>query len=229
VTKAAVAAAQGSSDSAMDASTTEEVAPAATEAFAARQKVALESTILFLLASKFDNHQSDMTHRLKAQLTTLFKTVPLDPLYANALNLFTTHEIVHAPFPGQDTLEGHASLSRTDHLSEETAEFFRKQLRDRTVQHNLRVVGRYYTQIRSKRLAVLLGLTYDVLEVHLAEIASAGDLYLKIDRPAGVVSFHQRPQPEQVLSDWASDVGKMLHLMESTCHIINRENMVYKV
>jgi hypothetical protein len=36
VTKAA-AAAQGSSDTAMEASTTEEVAPAATEAFAARQ------------------------------------------------------------------------------------------------------------------------------------------------------------------------------------------------
>jgi 26S proteasome regulatory subunit N5 len=199
------------------------------QAFAARQQRALESCILFLLASKFDNHQSDMMHRLKTQLPVLFKTVPIDTLYANVLMLFTTHEIVSTPFAGQAILESHSALARSEHMSEETAAFFVKQLRDRVVQHNLRVVARYYTRIHSLRLAALLGLSYDELEVHLSDIASGGDLYVKIDRPAGVVCFHERPQPEQVLSDWASDVGKMLQLMEATCHIINRENMVYKV
>lgn len=203
--------------------------PAEVGADLARRQHALESCILFLLASKFDNHQSDMMHRVQSQLSTTFKTVPVDPLYAAALALFTTHEIILSPFPGQAALEAHSSLQRTEHQSEEIAQFFRLQLQDRVVQHNLRVVARYYQRIRSARLASLLGLSYDVLEKHLSEIASGGDLYLKIDRPAGIVSFHEPQSPEQVLTEWSSDVAKMLHLMEATCHIINRENMVYKV
>ena len=30
---------------------------------------------------------------------------------------------------------------------------------------------------------------------------------------------------ESVLSDWASDIGKLLHLVETTTHLINKENM----
>jgi hypothetical protein len=32
----------------------------------------------------------------------------------------------------------------------------------------------------------------------------------------------------QVLTEWSADIGQLLHLMEATCHLINRENMVYK-
>ncbi len=226
LTAAAPTAATGS---AMEVAEESAVDPAEAAAFAARKQSALESCVLFLLASKFDNHQSDMMHRVKGQLSALFKALPLDGLYAEALRLFTTHEIIPTPFPGQSALEAHSSLARSEHQSDETAEFFRQQLRDRVVQHNLRVVARYYKRIRSARLAELLGLSFEALETHLSEIASGGDLYLKIDRPAGIVSFHERPLPEQVLTEWSSDVGKMLQLMEATCHIINRENMVYKV
>ena len=222
-------ASNATESSSMDISTQTNQSIPDAASFSARQQQALESCIIFLLTSKFDNHQSDMMHRLKAQLSTTFKSLVMDPLYKNVLVLFTTHEIVPTNFPGQAALEAHTCLSRSEHMTDDTANFFRKQMRDRVVQHNLRVVARYYTRIRSQRLATLLDLPYDVLETHLSEVASGGDLYLKIDRPAGIVSFHARPQPEQVLSDWASDVGKMLHLMEATCHIINRENMVYKV
>jgi len=60
-------------------------------------------------------------------------------------------------------------------------------------------------------------------------MSSDGDIYVKIDRPAGVVAFEKPRAPEAVLSDWASDMGKLLGIMESTCHLINRENMVHKV
>ena len=89
-------------------------------------------------------------------------------------------------------------------------------------------------------------------------------MYVKIDRPAGIISFKHPRAPEVVLSDWSSDVrydilsyhyalylqpslthhststnisflflsfygSKMMTLMESTCHLINRECMVHKV
>jgi 26S proteasome regulatory subunit N5 len=44
-----------------------------------------------------------------------------------------------------------------------------------------------------------------------------------------VISFAERQAPEAVLSDWASDMGKLMNLMEGTCHLINRENMVHKI
>ena len=205
------------------------VAPVVETITTAAQQQALESCIIYLLMSKFDNHQSDMMHRVKGQLSVQFKGLPLDQLFAGALLLFTTHEIIPTPFPGQSVLEAHSSLNTNEHLSAETAQYFRQQLRDRVVQHNLRVVARYYKRIHSVRLAALLDLSFEALEVHLSEISSGGDLHLKIDRPAGIVSFQERQSPEQVLTEWSSDVSKMMQLMESTCHLINRENMVYKV
>ena len=60
-------------------------------------------------------------------------------------------------------------------------------------------------------------------------MASSGDIYLKINRPAGIISFSQPRAVEDVLSDWASDLGSLMNLMESTCHLIRRENMVHKI
>jgi 26S proteasome regulatory subunit N5 len=229
-------------------------------------KDALESCIIFLALSKYDNHQSDMMHRVKKILETEEGGLDelLTPAYLGVLTLFTTKEIMPFPFPGQEELQAHACLQRhikgvTD--QEGTTSFWLKTLHTRVVQHNLRVASGYYTRIHTARLAGMLGLTVDELESHLsdvvegAESASAtaviarngavgaarkksamsvqteGDvgIYVKIDRPAGIVDFTRPRAAETVLSDWASDVHKMLSLMESTCHLINRETMVHKV
>ncbi len=78
-------------------------------------------------------------------------------------------------------------------------------------------------------MATMLGLTVDALEEFLSEMSSSGDVYVKIDRPEGVISFVEPCTPEEVLSDWSSNVGSVLSLLESTCHLINRENMVHKI
>jgi hypothetical protein len=54
-------------------------------------------------------------------------------------------------------------------------------------------------------------------------------LYIRINRPAGIVSFQRPHSPESTLSEWAHGITGLLDLMETTCHLINRENMVYKV
>ena len=90
----------------------------------------------------------------------------------------------------------------------------------------------------------MVGLSTDDLEAHLSRLSESGSkslkegengangnngLYVKIDRPSGIINFKAPRECESVLSDWASDVSKMLTLMENTCHLINRETMVYKV
>lgn len=101
-------------------------------------------------------------------------------------------------------------------------------LHTRVTQHNIRVLKAYYSKIHSARMAQMLGLSESSLEEFLAEMSSSGDLYVQIDRPRGVISFVEPSCPEEVLSDWSSSVGGVLALLESTCHLINRENMVHK-
>ena len=182
---------------------------------------ALESAVIFMLLSKFCNHQSDMMHRVK-----LLKELESVPLCGAVLGLFVTPEVIPLPFDGQPALEAHPCLRKGG--SEHMAHFV-KTLNKRVVEHNIRTVAGYYRRIQSARLGDMLGLDADQLEAHLSEMSSDGDIYVKIDRPAGVVSFEKPRAPEAVLSDWAGDMGKLLSVMETTCHLINRENMVLGV
>ena len=97
------------------------------------------------------------------------------------------------------------------------------------MQHNLRTVAGYYKRIRMARLGELLGLSVDQAERQIADLVTSGYLYARIDRPAGVVVFDKRSPPEETLSNWASDMGSMLSLLERTCHLTTKEMILHKV
>lgn len=182
---------------------------------------ALRAAVLFALLSGHDNHQKDMLHRL-----LLLPDVQAQEALLSALTQFTTAEIIPFPFPFMDALTATTALTS---LPPDVLDHFTAKLRVRVNQHNIRTVSAYYARIRIARLATLLGLDEETTETQLSEMVAAGDICLRIDRPAGIVTFGQAKKAEEVLSSWASDVGRMLHLMESTCHLINRENMVHKI
>ena len=163
-----------------------------------------------------------MMHRIKA-----LKDVTSTPIFAATLQLFTTKEIIIAPYVNQEVLESHPCLYRVG--GKEAAAYFVSNFHKRIIQHNLRVIAGYYRRIRFNRLCDLLQLDLEQVEIHLSDLCASGDCYLKIDRPSGIVSFGEPRPAAGILSDWASDIGKMLNLMESTCHLIRRENMVHKV
>ena len=66
------------------------------------------------------------------------------------------------------------------------------------------MAAKYYRRIRMDRLAMLLGLSEGEAEKELSALVSDGDLFAKIDRPAGIVSFTPRVSPEETLSAWSS-------------------------
>jgi len=189
-------------------------------------KSSLQSCIIYLLLSKYGPEQSDMMHRLKSREDLNDESLAL---FHQALVYFTTPEIITWPF--QDSkgnyqdFENHPSLLTH---GEASAEHFLKQFQIRIIEHNIRTVVSYYTRIRISSLTKILNLSQEVLEEHLSNLTSTGDITCKINRPEGIINFKKTRAPEAVLSDWASDIGKMLNLMESTCHLINRENMIYK-
>jgi 26S proteasome regulatory subunit N5 len=200
------------------------------------RKEAIENCITFLLMSKYDNHSNDMMFRIKTLLTTNeWKELGINSMHVSALNLFTTEEVIITPFSQQDLFENQESLSKFDYFvnadneSLSSTKYFRKLLNTRIVEHNLRIIAKYYQRIRFNRLEQLLNLSQETLEYHLSDLSFNGDIHLKIDRPNEIISFEKKRSNEEILSEWSSDINKMMHLMETTCHLINRENMVHKV
>jgi 26S proteasome regulatory subunit N5 len=200
------------------------------------RKEAMENCITFLLMSKYDNHSNDMMFRIKTLLTTNeWKELGINSMHISALTLFTTQEVIITPFSQQNIFENQESLSKFDYFLNadndtlSSTKHFRKLLNTRIIEHNLRIISKYYQRIRFNRLEQLLNLSQETLEYHLSDLSFNGDINLKIDRPNEIISFEKKRSNEEILSEWSSDINKMMHLMETTCHLINRENMVHKV
>lgn len=175
----------------------------------------LEATVLFLAMSQHSNEQQDMMHRISLD-TNLEKL----PVCQATLKLLLTKEIIAYPTPHQAELESLAVFSEGD-LKGHWHEIFRQRI----IQHNIRVASLYYKRIHCRRLAMLLKLDPAELEREISGMVSDGSLYAKIDRPNDTLRFRSAQSPESVLTDWSSDIDKLLHLVETTTHLIHKERM----
>jgi 26S proteasome regulatory subunit N5 len=95
---------------------------------------------------------------------------------------------------------------------------------------------------------------YQLTEASISTLVSDGAIYAKIDRPAKIVSFVRPNSPEEQLTNWSgrslavmrlsmcrredsndlvhaisADISQLLRLVETTCHLINKENMIHKI
>jgi 26S proteasome regulatory subunit N5 len=141
--------------------------------------------------------------------------------HRSAVQLLLKKEIINYPVPGQDELE--ASPMFTD---DGLAEHWHGVLRQRITQHNIRIAALYYKRIKMTRLAQLLGLDVKQLETEIAAMVSNGTVYAKIDRPADIIRFEQKKSSEAVLTSWADNIDKLLHLVETTTHLIHKERKI---
>ncbi|TMW90405.1 hypothetical protein EJD97_015724 [Solanum chilense] len=103
-----------------------------------------------------------------------------------------------------------------------------EDLRLRVIEHNILVVSKYYSRITLKRLADLLCLSIQEAEKHLSEMVVSKALVAKIDRPVGIVCFQSAKDSNDILNSWASNLEKLLDLVEKSCHQIHKETMVHK-
>lgn len=142
--------------------------------------------------------------------------------FRSTLQLFLKKEIIHYPLAQQEELESLQSFSEGgDDLKKNWHETFHRRI----IQHNVRIASMYYKRIHGARLAQLLGLDANRLEREISTMVSDGAIYAKIDRPKDIVRFSAPKTPEEVLSDWSADIDKLLHLVETTTHLIDKENM----
>lgn len=176
---------------------------------------ALKATVVFLGLSPYGNEQHDMMNRIN-----LDSNLEQIPGFKMALELFLKKEIIHYPMATLNEMEQIPAILQDDLL-----EHWHQTFHRRVIQHNIRIVAVYYKRIELSRLAQLLQLDPVRLELEISAMVSEGAIYAKIDRPKSVVRFSPPLSPESVLSNWAADIDKMLHLVETTSHLINKENM----
>lgn len=104
-----------------------------------------------------------------------------------------------------------------------------EDLRKRVIEHNVRVVAKYYTRIQMSRLTQLLDLTEDETEKYISELVTAKTVYAKIDRPARIVSFAKPRDADDVLNEWSGNMKSLLGLLERIDHLITKEEMMARI
>jgi 26S proteasome regulatory subunit N5 len=104
-----------------------------------------------------------------------------------------------------------------------------QDLRKRIIEHNVRVVAKYYTRIHTTRLTELLDLAPEETEKYISELVTAKTIYARIDRPAGVVSFAKPSDADDVLNEWSWNMKSLLGLLERIDHLITKEGMMARI
>jgi len=114
-----------------------------------------------------------------------------------------------------------------DFQIEERSTLLWEEIRTRVVEHNIRIVSKYYKTITLERFSKLLDLDVPETEKQLCKLVTQKVIYAKINRPEGIVSFRKTKTPEQRLNDWGGDIKSLLNVVEKATHFIQRENMIH--
>ncbi|KAI9656171.1 MAG: hypothetical protein M1821_004833 [Bathelium mastoideum] len=214
-------------------------------------KASLQRIIYFIILAPHDNEQSDLLHRI-AKDSRPAQLIPTD---AALLKLFTVPELMRWPMVAQqygphlcntDVFAASAadaaraastatpstsSASGAGAIAADDAKAYTRwqALRTRVIEHNVRVVAKYYTRIALPRLTTLLDLDAAETESVLAELVTNGTVYARIDRPAQVVSFARVRGADDVLNEWSADMKGLLGLLERIDHLITKEEMMARI
>ncbi len=131
---------------------------------------------------------------------------------------------------GQELKHGSDGSQPTEVFNERT-EGGRKRwddLKSRVVEHNIRIMAKYYTRVTLKRMSDLLALKESETEEFLSKMVVNKTVEAKVDRLDGIVDFTKSQDPNELLNQWSHNITDLMGLVMKTTHLINREEMVHK-
>ncbi|EGW31163.1 uncharacterized protein SPAPADRAFT_52331 [Spathaspora passalidarum NRRL Y-27907] len=199
-------------------------------------KTFLSGIIYYIILSPYDPHQNDLILKIKSN-PVFSKNV--DTKIFKLLEIFTTNELIHwsniesiyKDFFTQSPIQTDAKTNETNY----------KNLQKRIIEHNLRIINKFYQFIKLDRLAYLLQLSIPESEQYVSELVNNGMISAKINRPQGIIKFEKtRPTVSDnsrtsdsninsLLNDWCFDIDKLLEEVDSIGHLINKEEMMYGI
>nr|CAG4643901.1 EOG090X04UV [Lepidurus arcticus] len=193
----------------------------------------LQHAILYLLLAPFDNEQSDLTHRLVQE-----KLLEEMPIYKELLQQFIASEIILWSWLCErfeaDLRGGAHGLPAPEVFlpNTEDGEKRWKDMKSRVVEHNIRIMAKYYTRVTLERMAQLLDLTVQDTETFLSNLVTSKTVVAKTDRLDGIVHFGSAANSGQdanvLLNNWSRGLSELMDLVTKANHLINREEMVHR-
>ncbi|KAL1987710.1 hypothetical protein VTN96DRAFT_2550 [Rasamsonia emersonii] len=190
-------------------------------------RAVLARIIYYVVLAPYDNEQSDLLHRIQQD-----SRISLVPVEARLLKLFTVHELMRWPEIAETFGPQLCSTDVFDsqpNPADPDAYIRWQDLRKRVIEHNIRVVARYYTRIQMGRLTELLNLNEDETEKYISDLVTSKTIYAKIDRPARIVNFAKPRDADDVLNEWSSNMKSLLGLLERIDHLITKEEMMARI
>lgn len=185
------------------------------------KKLAFEGFVFYLLISPFSNEQVDLLNIVN---TLYARELEQHVVINKFVQRFLASELI--PLNEEEVkavlIQYEPFKAPTENHSNHFKEFIRQ-----IIQHNLRVIEKYYTRIQINRLSVLIGVSMERAETELADMVVNGRITAKINRISGVVNFGDKKFSNDILNDWNTDLGSLLDKIEQTSHLIHREKVVY--
>lgn len=181
----------------------------------------LQNLIIFICLSPYDNDQNDLKHRVWKEKRM---DEPSIKIYTHLLKRFVEFELINGPsFQNVfgNHLKSHPVFSNFPERQQE--------LLNRIVEHNLRIIAKYYKRIHTRRLSTLLNLDVQETENFISKLVTNGTIQAKIDRIDGVVNFTKARKSTDILHEWQNDIEQMLELVEKSNFLINKEMMQKKI
>lgn len=182
-----------------------------------------QNFVIYMLIAPYDNEKVDMMNLIEKNYARHLESNDLLARYLHKLLTFelmplNEQEIEHQMAVYQPFQES-ATENSKNHMKE-----FVKQL----IQHNLRVVSKYYSRIKISTLSRLIGVPDERAEQEIGDMVVNKRIEAKINRLAWQVTFKKKNNSANAhLGDWNSDVKVLLDKVEQTCHLINREKIVH--
>lgn len=192
-----------------------------------KRQQTLKNVVLYVILAPYNNEQSDLIHRISQM-----KELEEIPEYKKLLKAFTTAEIISWNFvTSQYELllrQGTPTCLATEVFqADEQGQKRWKDFKSRIVEHNIRIMARYYSQVRLERMSQLLNLSSDEAEEVLSYMVVNKTIWAKVDRLEGIVNFNAQKHPNESLNDWSKNLNTLMTLVGKTNHLINKEEMNY--
>lgn len=177
----------------------------------------LSNVVYFIILSSYDNEQSDLLHRVASDARLLEL-----PMHQELIKCFTNVELMR--WPRIEEIYGqHLRTTPVFQKGTEKAELRYTALKNRVIEHNIRVISTYYSRITLPRLQQLLDLSPSETESQLSALVSNKSVYARINRPEQVVTFQKAKKSEEVLKEWSYDVGQLIGGIEKIRQMVMKE------
>ncbi len=194
-----------------------------------KKLMTMKNVVVYIVLSPYDNEQSDLIYRILKE-----KVMEELPVYKRLLEQFTTMELIEqerlCQLYEKDLRQGTPDNPATGAFDDAMADGQKrwKDLRNRVVEHNIRIMAKYYTRVTLTRMSELLSLSPDETEEFLSSMVVSKAVEAKTDRLQGVVHFNKNKRTNEVLNDWSNNISDLMSKVQEATHLINKEEMIHR-